>query len=230
MIRKVALLTILLFVSSVTISQASELTEISVSIVGDSVISLDSTNRLIRADVKIENFDPAGSGYYFMKVTQLSTDKVLTETEIHPMNRGNEIWGVQIAYLLDEKIFGIPADELIGKYELQITTEIGNSTAKTTFEVVKEMQIVEVEEPSNSEEPAENENEDVTINQNNTENSTENKKQPSSPKKQLQSGVLAEEIKCKEGLELAFKNTNNSPVCVKPGTLQKLIERGWAKN
>jgi len=230
MIRKVALLTILLFVSSVTISQASELTEISVSIVGDSVISLDSTNRLIRADVEIENFDPAGNGYYFMKVTQLSTDKVLTETEIHPMNRGNEIWGVQIAYLLDEKIFGIPADELIGKYELQITTEIGNSTAKTTFEVVKEMQIVEVEEPSNSEEPAENENEDVTINQNNTENSTENKKQPSSPKKQLQSGVLAEEIKCKEGLELAFKNTNNSPVCVKPGTLQKLIERGWAKN
>jgi len=233
MIRKVALLTILLFVSSVTISQASELTEISVSIVGDSVISLDSTNRLIRADVKIENFDPAGSGYYFMKVIQLSTDKVLTETEIHPMNRGNEIWGVQIAYLLDEIQLGIPVDELIGKYELHINTEFGNSTAKTTFEIVKEMQtnekqLVEVEEPSNPEESAENE--DVTINQNNTENSSENKKQPSSPKKQLQSGVLAEEIKCKEGLELAFKNTNNSPVCVKPATLQKLIERGWAKN
>ena len=190
---------------------------------------------MIRAEVEIENFDPAGNGYYFMKVTQLSTDKVLTETEIHPMNRGNEIWGVQIAYLLDEKIFGIPADELIGKYELQITTEIGNSTAKTTFEVVKEMQtneqqLAEVEEPSDSEEPAENEKEDETINQNNPENSSENKKQPSSPKKQLLNGVLAEEIKCKEGLELAFKNTNNSPVCVKPGTLQKLIERGWAKN
>jgi len=235
MIRKVALLTILLFVSSVTISQASELTKISVSIVGDSVISLDSTNRLIRADVEIENYDPAGNGYYFMKVTQLSTDKVFTETEIQPKDRGNQIWGVQIARLIDENLLGIPADELIGKYELQIYTQFGNLTAKTTFEIVKEMQtneqqLAEVEEPSDSEEPTETEKEDVTINQNNTENSSENKKQSSSPKKQLQSGVLAEEIKCKEGLELAFKNTNNSPVCVKPATLQKLIERGWAKN
>jgi len=235
MIRKVAILMILLFVSSVTISQASELTEISVSLVGDSVISLDSTNRLIRADVEIENYDPAGNGYYFMKVIQLSTDKVLTENEIFPKDRGNEIWGVQIAYLLDENILGISADELIGKYELQINTELGNSTAKTSFEIVKEMQtneqqLAEVDEPSDSEEPTETEKEDVTNNQNNPENSSENKKQPSSPKKQLQSGVLAEEIKCKEGLELAFKNTNNSPVCVKSGTLQKLIERGWAKN
>jgi len=235
MIRKVALLTILIFVSSVTISEASELTKISVFIVGDPVISLDSTNRLIRADVEIENYDPAGNGYYYMKVIQLSTDKVLTENEIYPKDRGNEIWGVQIAYLSDENILGISADELIGKYELQIYTEFGNSTAKTTFKVVKELKTIkkksaEVEEPSNSEEPAENEKEVMTSNQNNPENSSENKKQPSSPKKQLQDGVKAKKIKCKEGLELAFKNTNNSPACVKPGTLQKLIERGWAKN
>ena len=77
MLRKVAILSIILFVCSVTISEASELTKISVFIIGDSEISLDSSNRLIRADVEIENFDPSGDGEYYMQVTQLSTKKVL---------------------------------------------------------------------------------------------------------------------------------------------------------
>jgi len=49
-----------------------------------------------------------------------------------------------------------------------------------------------------------------------------------SPKKQVSQGVTPMEVICKEGLELIFKLTNNSPACVKPSTIVKLIERGWA--
>jgi len=123
---------------NMTMSQASELTEISVSIVGDSVISVYS-KKLIRADVEIKNFDP-GDGYYFMKITQLSTGEVLSETEIRPTGRGNQIWGVQIAYWLDENKVGISRDDLIGDYEMQIKTEYGRATAKTTFSIVGNIQ------------------------------------------------------------------------------------------
>ena len=48
------------------------------------------------------------------------------------------------------------------------------------------------------------------------------------PLKQIVSGTEPENITCNEGLELIFKSTNNSPACVKPRTVEKLIERGWA--
>ncbi|MFQ5440305.1 MAG: hypothetical protein ACE5DL_02475 [Nitrosopumilaceae archaeon] len=36
------------------------------------------------------------------------------------------------------------------------------------------------------------------------------------------------DIICKPGLELIFKASNYSPACVKPPSISKLIERGWA--
>jgi len=47
-----------------------------------------------------------------------------------------------------------------------------------------------------------------------------------SPKKQTHYGILSENVVCKEGLELIFKN-NDSPACVKHNTAEKLIERNW---
>ena len=49
----------------------------------------------------------------------------------------------------------------------------------------------------------------------------------SAPLKQFRSGISISEIKCKENLQLVPKN-NGNPACVKPSTVQKLIERGWA--
>jgi hypothetical protein len=49
------------------------------------------------------------------------------------------------------------------------------------------------------------------------------------PKNQMENGILLDEVKCKEGLELIIKLSDSSPACVKPGTKQKLIERGWAR-
>ena len=49
-------------------------------------------------------------------------------------------------------------------------------------------------------------------------------------KRQVEQGILPNDVFCKEGLELIFKSKNNSPGCVKPTTAKKLIERGWANS
>ncbi len=48
------------------------------------------------------------------------------------------------------------------------------------------------------------------------------------PLKQMQSGVSAESVVCKDGLELIFKASDGSAACVMPSTASKLVERGWA--
>lgn len=48
------------------------------------------------------------------------------------------------------------------------------------------------------------------------------------PLKQIQSGVAASDIICKEGLELIFKASNGNPACVSPTTAAKLVAKGWA--
>jgi len=48
-----------------------------------------------------------------------------------------------------------------------------------------------------------------------------------SPKKQLEKGVLPEDVLCKEGLQLVIRN-NGSPACVKPSTAEKFENRGLA--
>ncbi len=51
----------------------------------------------------------------------------------------------------------------------------------------------------------------------------------SSPLKQMKNGIIPKDVVCKEGLELIFKSTDDSPACVKHETATKLIERGWTK-
>ena len=58
----------------------------------------------------------------------------------------------------------------------------------------------------------------------------ETKKITYSPKKQLESGITPEDIICKEGLQLIFKLSDNSPACVTLETAEKLIQRGWGTN
>ena len=41
-------------------------------------------------------------------------------------------------------------------------------------------------------------------------------------------GISSDEIVCKDKLELVIKANDNFPACVKSGTKDKLIERGWA--
>ncbi len=48
------------------------------------------------------------------------------------------------------------------------------------------------------------------------------------PLQQIRDGVEPSHVTCNEGLELLVKQSNGKPACVKPGTVEKLIERGWA--
>ena len=48
------------------------------------------------------------------------------------------------------------------------------------------------------------------------------------PLKQIKEGVEPTNITCTEGLELVLKQSNGMPTCLKPSSVSKLIERGWA--
>ena len=49
-----------------------------------------------------------------------------------------------------------------------------------------------------------------------------------SPRMQVEHGVAAHDVKCKDGFELVFKSKDGAPACVKSASVQSLIERGWA--
>ncbi|MGI0070099.1 MAG: cupredoxin domain-containing protein, partial [Nitrosopumilaceae archaeon] len=51
----------------------------------------------------------------------------------------------------------------------------------------------------------------------------------SSPLTQLKSGIAANNVICKAGLQLIIKAEDGSPACVKYTTANVLIERGWAR-
>jgi hypothetical protein len=47
-------------------------------------------------------------------------------------------------------------------------------------------------------------------------------------KTQIKNGISPDFLTCNEGLELIFKHRDSSPACVKPSSIAKLVERGWA--
>ncbi|MBI5378011.1 MAG: hypothetical protein HZA82_05245, partial [Thaumarchaeota archaeon] len=51
-----------------------------------------------------------------------------------------------------------------------------------------------------------------------------------SPLKQFKSGTPSQQVTCSEGLELVIKSGNGYPMCVKPPTKSKLIQKGLAKS
>jgi hypothetical protein len=52
---------------------------------------------------------------------------------------------------------------------------------------------------------------------------------PNPPLMQIAQGIAPSDVKCREGLQLVLKSTNNMPACVKPTSAQRLMELGWAK-
>ena len=50
----------------------------------------------------------------------------------------------------------------------------------------------------------------------------------SSPLKQLKQGTIPDNVKCTEGLQLVLKQSTGTPHCIKPSSVEKLIQRGWA--
>lgn len=48
------------------------------------------------------------------------------------------------------------------------------------------------------------------------------------PLKQIIAGIKPTSVVCSENLELVLKQSNGQPACVKPTSIEKLIQRGWA--
>ena len=48
-----------------------------------------------------------------------------------------------------------------------------------------------------------------------------------SPKKQMNRGVLAQDVKCQSDLVLIFKITDKTAACVRPSTANRLVQDGW---
>lgn len=131
-----------LVIMPLSLAYANEETQIKIAIDGSSIINLSSPNKIVRATIEVTNYDPQ-DGRYIMKVTQLSTQKVVSEKEILIKDLSNEKWGTQVAYLVDESVLGKDGQEVTGEYEIQIKPELGTAVAKTTVTVIKSSQEAE---------------------------------------------------------------------------------------
>jgi len=117
-------------------ASAFEDTEITVSLIGNSVINLDDINRLIRAYVDVTNFDPSESPY-LMKIIHLSTGTIISEQEILIREKGNDKAGVNVAYMVNEDDVYTNGTSIQGEYQIQVTAESGSSVGSTTFSIIK---------------------------------------------------------------------------------------------
>lgn len=139
--------------------------------------------------------------------------------------RDNHIWKITtketgIAPSTSHSEWQIPQtfffNELPGKYKLRLIT---NDTETLVFEFIVK-QITE-----ESKEMLENNMKDSIM-----EGIDENIiRTATSPLEQTKNGIDSRDVICKENMQLVFKNTDNSPACVKQATVDKLIERGWAE-
>jgi len=105
-------------------------------------------------------------------------------------------------------------NELPGRYKIVLTT---HNTETLVFEFFVK-QITDEYEKNNLDVNVNNKNEEYTINS------------KLAPLKQITNGVLPRDVICKENLQLVFKITDDSHACVKLTTIEKLIERNWAKS
>ena len=102
----------------------------------DSIFYLDSSNKIIRATVEIQNYIPSDGGY-FMKVTHIPTDKVLKDFRIFPKPSKDDLWTVPIAYPILESDIKVGNQILFGEFEIHIRTEFGIQTASTNFSILE---------------------------------------------------------------------------------------------
>ena len=119
--------------------------QLEISIIGESVIYLDSSNRLIRAHVEVNPFNPS-DGNYSLKIVQLSTQKVLSDKTILMSEKTDELWDVDVAYIVQDNELG---EQKVGNYELFVYTEFGSSVARIEFSIVQSS-LSEIQQESES--------------------------------------------------------------------------------
>jgi len=113
-----------------------ELPIITINFISGNIIDLDESPQMIRADIKIQNYNPQ-DGYHFMEITRVDDGEIIKDTEILPKDiAGNEdnLFGVQILHYIEP---GANTTSLIGDYVLRIYSEYGISESVETFSIIK---------------------------------------------------------------------------------------------
>ncbi len=127
---------VILIMIVIPIIHASELTQIKVILKGETVINLDETNRLMRASVEVLNYDAAGDGYFYMQLIQPG-GKIISEEEILIAPKQNDLWGTEIAGMLDDEKIMKGGKPVLGEYEIKVITELGTATGSAYFTIIK---------------------------------------------------------------------------------------------
>ncbi len=115
---------------------AEELPIITIDFVSGDIINLDEGPQMIRAEVRIQNYNPQ-DGYTYMQVTRVSDGEIIKNTEIFPRVIGgddDDLFGVQILHYIEP---GQNDEDSIGDYVLRIYSEYGPSENVSTFSIVK---------------------------------------------------------------------------------------------
>lgn len=115
-------------------------TVIDVSVVGTSIINLDSPNTLLRLYVNVTNFDPS-DGYYFLQVIQSATGSIISEENIIIREKSNGFAGADVAHLMTEDELS-STGSLEGNYDVLVYTENGSVKGSATFSIIKPSQAV----------------------------------------------------------------------------------------
>jgi hypothetical protein len=111
-------------------------TQINISIVGNSIINLDSDNKLLRAYVDIVNHDPR-DGYYYLRIIQPITDKIISEEEIIIREKSNDKAGADIAHMFNEEELSNDGVPILGDYKIEVFSEKGIAIGTGTFSIIK---------------------------------------------------------------------------------------------
>ena len=107
-------------------------TIISIDFIGSNVIDLQNENRLIRANVNIENYN-ASDWYYFMKISNNTGG--FNISEIFPNYKTGGLWQTQIGYLIDDTL-----ENMLGEHSITIYTEFGPESDKAIFSIINSTQ------------------------------------------------------------------------------------------
>ncbi|HXV66740.1 MAG TPA: hypothetical protein VD731_05920 [Nitrosopumilaceae archaeon] len=109
---------------------------INISVIGDSVINLDSNNKLLRAYVDIVNHNPA-DGYYYLRIIQPGTEKIISEEEIIIRKKGNDKAGADVAHMFNDEEISNNGNFILGDYILEVFSENGAAIGNTKFSIIK---------------------------------------------------------------------------------------------
>ncbi len=145
MISKIllGLLSIIILFQAHQVYADEELPIITINFVSGNIIDLDESPQMVRADIKIQNYNPQ-HGYHFMEVTRISDGEIMKDTEILPRFLGgadDSLYGVQILHYVEP---GTNVTNMIGDYVLRIYSEYGPSESVETFSIIKSSMPVNV--------------------------------------------------------------------------------------